>query len=53
MKQYKALKPIGRWQTGDIVGDLTQDQIKQLVAERVIEEITQPKIVKKEVKANG
>lgn len=39
MKQYKALKPVGRWQEGDVVGDLAEDQIKKLVADRVIEEI--------------
>ena len=39
VKQYKALKPVGRWQQGDVVGELTEDQVKKLVAERVIEEI--------------
>lgn len=39
MKQYKALKPVGRWKQGDVVGELTEDQVKKLVAKRVIEEI--------------
>lgn len=51
MKQYKALKPVGRWQKGDVVGGLTEDQIKKLVAERVIEEIkTQTKATKEDAK---
>ena len=51
MKQYKALKPVGRWQIGDVLGDLTEDQIKKLVAERVIEEIKpQTKATKEDVK---
>ena len=36
VKQYKALKPVGRWQQGDVVGELTEDQVKKLVAERVM-----------------
>lgn len=51
MKQYKALKPVGRWQIGDVLGDLTGDQIKKLVAERVIEEIKpQTKATKEDAK---
>lgn len=51
MKQYKALKPVGRWQIGDALGDLTEDQIKKLVAERVIEEIKpQTKATKEDAK---
>lgn len=51
MKQYKALKPVGRWQIGAVVGDLTEDQIKKLVAERVIEEIkSQTKATKEDAK---
>lgn len=51
MKQYKALKPVGRWQKGDVVGDLTEDQIKKLVAEGVIEEIKpQTKAIKEDAK---
>ena len=50
-KQYKALTVVGRWKKGDIVGDLSDDQIKQLVAERVIEEIKpQTKAVKEDAK---
>lgn len=39
MKQYKALKAVGRWQKGDVIGGLDDAQIKKLVADRVIEEI--------------
>lgn len=38
-KQYKALKPVGRWAKGDIVGGLTDEQIKKLTADKAIEEI--------------
>ena len=51
VKQYKALKPVGRWQQGDVVGELTEDQVKKLVAERVIEEIKpQTKATKEDAK---
>ena len=32
-KKYKALKDVGCWKKGDLVGDLPQGQIKQLVAD--------------------
>ena len=56
--QYKALKPIGPWMEGQIVGDLPQVKIKQLLDDGVIEAIkTEVKVeVKpktKEVPANG
>lgn len=56
--QYKALKPIGPWVKGQIVGDLPQEKIKQLLDDGAIEAIkpdvkveTKPKT--KEVPANG
>ena len=56
--QYKALKPIGPWMEGQIVGDLPQVKIKQLLDDGVIEAIkpevkvgVKPKT--KEVPANG
>ena len=56
MKTYKALKPVGRWKKGEIVGGLSDAQIKQLVAERIIEEVQDvqaPKTTKsKEVKTD-
>ena len=56
--QYKALKPIGRWVKGQIVGDLPQEKIKQLLEDGVIEAIkpevrAEAKPKSKEVPANG
>ena len=56
--QYKALKPIGPWVEGQIVGDLPQEKIKQLLEGCVIEAIkpdvkAEAKPKTKEVPANG
>ena len=56
--QYKALKPIGPWVEGQIVGDLPQEKIKQLLDDGVIEAIkpevkVEVKPKTKEVPANG
>ena len=56
--QYKALKPIGPWVNGQIVGDLPQEKIKQLLEDGVIEAIkpdvkAEAKPKTKEVSANG
>ena len=56
--QYKALKPIGPWMEGQIVGDLPQEKIKQLLEDGVIEAIkpevkVEVKPKTKEVPANG
>ena len=56
--QYKALKPIGPWMEGQIVGDLRQVKIKQLLDDGVIEAIkpevkVEVKPKTKEVPANG
>ncbi|VXA82139.1 conserved hypothetical protein [Acinetobacter sp. 8I-beige] len=56
--QYKALKPIGPWVNGQIVGDLPQAKIKQLLEDGVIEAIkpevkAEAKPKTKEVPANG
>ena len=56
--QYKALKPIGSWVKGQIVGDLPQEKIKQLLEDGVIEAIkpevkVEVKPKTKEVPANG
>ena len=56
--QYKALKPIGPWMEGQIVGDLPQVKIKQLLKDGVIEAIkpevkAEVKPKTKEVPANG
>ena len=37
-KQYKATQPVGRFQKGDMVGGLSDAQIKKLVADGVIQE---------------
>ena len=56
--QYKALKPIGPWVKGQIVGELPQEKINQLLADGVIEAI-EPEVKAevntkaKEVPANG
>ena len=56
--QYKALKPIGPWVKGQIVGDLPQEKIKHLLDDGVIEAIkpevkVEVKPKTKEVPANG
>lgn len=38
-KQYKALKPIGRWAKGEIIGSLPIEQIIQLERDGIIEAI--------------
>lgn len=42
-KKYRALGDVGPWSKGDIVGTLTEQQIQNLVAERLIEEIKDDK----------
>lgn len=55
MKTYKALQPVGRFSEGDVVGGLTDDQIKQLLADKIIEEVKASAQTKpsKEVKKDG
>jgi hypothetical protein len=61
MKTYKALKPVGRFRSGDIVGGLTTAQIQDLLQRGVIEEVKEASETKpattikatKEVKADG
>ncbi len=54
MKTYKALMPVGRFEKDDIVGGLSDEQIKQLLADKIIEEVKPSALTKstKEVKAN-
>ncbi|RSE30764.1 hypothetical protein [Acinetobacter junii] len=64
-KQYKALQPVGRFFAGDFVAGLSDKQITQLIANKVIEEVKpekqaepliESKVVKttnKEAKDNG
>ncbi|OTG79409.1 hypothetical protein [Acinetobacter sp. ANC 4648] len=59
-KQYMALKTVGRFKSGDIVGSLTEAQITQLLVGGVIKEVEQasepkpvvPTKITKEVKAD-
>ena len=55
MKTYKALMPVGRFEKDDIVGGLSDEQINQLLADKIIEEVKSSASAKqsKEVKANG
>ncbi len=39
--QYKALKPIGRFEKGDFVGGLSEAEIKQHLAAGNIQEVKQ------------
>ncbi|ENW95777.1 hypothetical protein [Acinetobacter sp. NIPH 298] len=64
-KQYKALQPVGRFTAGDFVAGLSEKQITQLLADKVIEEVKPEKVAElvneakatpktnKEVKVNG
>lgn len=55
MKKYKALKPVGRFKEGEIVGGLSDEQIKKLLADQIIEEVkpSAPNKQLKEVKIDG
>ena len=55
MKQYKALKPIGRFKTGDFVGGLSEAEIKHHLQLGNIIEVKPvvPTKTTKEVKTNG
>lgn len=54
-KQYTALQPVGRFAVGEVVGGLTDQQIKQLLADKIIEEVkpSAPNKPAKEVKTDG
>ena len=62
-KQYKARQPVGRFRSGDIVGGLSDAQIKDLLQRGVIDVVeveapakTKPTVLtktEKEVKPNG
>ena len=56
--QYKALKLIGPWQKGQIIGALPQEKIKQLLEDGAIEVVkpetkAEVKLKTKEVPVNG
>lgn len=57
-KQYKALQPVGRFFAGDFVAGLSDKQITQLLANKVIEEVkpekqAEPLIESKAVKTTN
>lgn len=52
MKQYKALKPIGRFKVGDFVGGLTEAEIKQHLAAGNIE-VVKPAVTTKQPLKEG
>ncbi|MCM8511593.1 hypothetical protein J0904_05760 [Acinetobacter bereziniae] len=54
-KQYIARQKVGRFSNGDIVGGLSEAQIKQLEADKIIEEVKPSAQTKpsKEVKTDG
>lgn len=55
-KQYEALKLVGRWSVGQIIGDLPQPMITELLADGVIKlhkPEAKPKTATKEVVKNG
>lgn len=55
MNTYKALQPVGRFKVGETVGGLSDTQIKQLLADKIIEEVkpSAPTKLTKEVKKDG
>ena len=52
-KQYKALQPVGRFNKDDIVGGLSDAQIKKLLADGVIQEVPEPKAAAPAKKTTG
>lgn len=42
-KQYKVLQPVGRFKKGDVIGGLSDAQIKKLLADGVIQEVPEVK----------
>ena len=46
-KQYKALKPVGRFQVDELVGGLNKGQVEKLIADGVIQEVKAAAVTKK------
>lgn len=42
-KQYRATQPVGRFKKGDMVGGLSDAQVKKLLTDGVIQEVLEPK----------
>ena len=55
INQHKALQPVGRFKVGETVGGLSDTQIKQLLADKIIEEVkpSAPTKLTKEAKKDG
>lgn len=52
-KQYKALQPVGRFKKGDVVGGLSDAQIKKLLADGTIQEVPEVKAAAPAKKTTG
>ena len=55
INQHKALQPVGRFKVGETVGGLSDAQIKQLLADKIIEAVkpSAPTKLTNEVKKDG
>lgn len=52
-KQYKATQPVGRFKKGDVVGGLSDAQIKKLVTDGTIQEVPEVKTAVPAKKTTG
>ena len=52
-KQYKATQPVGRFKKGDVVGGLSDAQIKKLLTDGTIQEAREIKIAAPAKKTTG
>ncbi|WP_165541305.1 hypothetical protein [Acinetobacter sp. ANC 4862] len=52
-KQYKATQPVGRFKKGDVVGGLSDAQIKKLLADGTIQEVPEAKTAAPTKKTTG
>ena len=52
-KQYKATQPVGRFNKGDVVGGLSDAQIKKLLADGTIQEAPEVKAAVPAKKSTG
>lgn len=52
-KRYKALQPVGRFKKGDVIGGLSDAQIKKLLADGLIQEVPEVKAAAPTKKITG
>lgn len=52
-KQYKATQPVGRFKKGDVVGGLSDAQIKKLLTDGTIQEVPEVKTAALAKKTTG